>query len=57
MNVIVSNNYRELLGSLEIDVIKTVNGEFEVDELISMFANFFYNRMVLDVTAIKGYKD
>ena len=41
MNVIVSNNYRELLGSLEIDVIKTVNGEFEVDELISMFANFF----------------
>ena len=57
MNVIVSNKYRELLGSLEIDVIKSVNGEFEVDELINMFANFFYSKMILDITAIKGYKE
>jgi hypothetical protein len=57
MNVIVANKYQALLSSLEIDIIKSVNGEFEVDELISMFANFFYNRMILDVTAIKNYKD
>lgn len=57
MNVIVSNKYQALLGTLEIDVIKSVYGEFEVDELISMFQNFFYQRMILDITAIKGYKD
>jgi hypothetical protein len=57
MNVIVSNKYQALLSSLEIDVIKSINGEFAVDELISMFANFFYQRMILDITAIKGYKD
>jgi len=57
MNVIVSNKYQALLSSLEIDVIKSVNGEFEVDELISMFANFFYQRMILDITAIRGYQD
>ena len=57
MNVVVSNKYQALLSSLEIDIIKSVNGEFEVDELISMFANFFYQRMILDVTAIKGYRD
>ncbi len=57
MNVIVSNKYQAMLSTLDIDVIKTVNGEFEVDELISMFANFFYQRMILDITAIKNYKD
>lgn len=57
MNVIVSNKYQALLSSLEIDVIKSVNGEFEVDELISMFSNFFFQRMILDITAIKNYKD
>jgi hypothetical protein len=57
MNVIVSNKYQALLSTLEIDVIKSINGEFEVDELIGTFANFFYQRMILDVTAIKGYKD
>lgn len=57
MNVIVTNKYQALLSSLEIDIIKSVNGEFEVDELISMFSNFFFQRMILDVTAIKGYKD
>lgn len=57
MNVIVSNKYQALLSSLEIDIIKSINGEFEVDELISMFANFFYQRMILDITAIKGYQD
>ncbi|MDD3305445.1 MAG: hypothetical protein PHT75_04985 [Bacilli bacterium] len=57
MNVIVSNKYQALLSTLEIDVIKSVNGEFEVDELISMFSNFFYQRMILDITAIKGYQD
>ena len=57
MNVIVSNKYQALLGSLEIDVIKSVTGDFEADELISMFANFFYQRMILDITAIKDYQD
>lgn len=57
MNVIVANKYEPLLSSLEIDVIKKVTGDFEVDELISMFSNFFFQRMLLDVTAIKNYKD
>jgi hypothetical protein len=57
MNVIVANKYEPLLSSLEIDVIKKVTGDFEVDELISMFSNFFFQRMILDITSIKNYKD
>ena len=35
MNVIISNKYQSLLASLNIDVIKSINGEFSVDELKS----------------------
>ncbi len=57
MNVIVANKYQAMLANLDIDIIKTMYGEFEVDELIETFSNFFFNRMILDITAIKNYKD
>ena len=57
MNVIVSNKNQGLLSSLDVDVIKSINGEFTAEEIISTFSNFFFNRMFLDITAIKGYYD
>ena len=57
MNVIVSNKYQSLLASLNIDVIKSINGEFSVDDLIAQLSTFYYNKMILDITAIKGYED
>lgn len=57
MNVIVSNKYQSMLETLDIEIIKSINGQFEVDELISTFKNFFFQRMILDITAIKNYKD
>ena len=57
MNVIVSNKYQTLLGTLNIDVIKSINGEFTVTDLANQFSNFFFNKMVIDVTAIKNYQN
>jgi len=57
MNVIVSNKYQTLLGTLNIDVIKTINGEFSVQDLVNQFSNFFYNKMIIDITAIKNYEN
>ena len=59
MNVIVSNRYAAMLSNLQtrIDLIKTINGEFEVDSLVAQFDNFFFNKMILDITAIKNYQD
>lgn len=57
MNVIVSNRYQSMLETLDIEIIKSVNGEYDADELVGMFKNFFFNRMILDITAIKNYKD
>ncbi len=57
MNVIVSNKYQSLLATLDIDVIKNINGEFEVEDLVNQFTNFYYNKMILDITALKNYQD
>ena len=57
MNVIITNKQQALLQNLNIDIIKNLNGEFEVDEIIDNFKNFYYQRMIVDITAIKNYKD
>ena len=57
MNVIISNVNDEMLSSLNIDVIKKIKGEFSTDEIVSMFENFFYEKMIIDITAIKDYLD
>lgn len=55
MNVIIANKYKDALSSLNIDVIKRLDGQFDVDTLTDTFANFYFNRMILDVTALKDY--
>ena len=57
MNVIIANQKKDLLSTLNIDVIKSIEGQYNVDELVSMFKNFYYQRMILDITALKDYTD
>lgn len=57
MNVIISNKYSQQLSTLEIEVSKKNEGEFEVDEILSQFSNYFYNKMIIDITAIKDYEN
>lgn len=57
MNVIISNKYQSMLQGLEIETLKTLNGEFDVEEIISEFKVIFFQRMILDITAIKNYKN
>lgn len=57
MNVIISNERQNEIASLDIEVIKSIHGVFEADELVQMFSNFFFGRMILDLTALKDYKD
>jgi len=57
MNVKVVNKYASLLANVDIDFIKSVEGEFTPEEIIMQFSSFFYNKMILDITAIKDYQD
>ena len=57
MNVIIANERQAELEGLDIEIIKSIHGVFDADELVQMFSNFFFGRMILDLTAIKNYKD
>ena len=57
MNVIIANEQQNQLSNLDIDVIKNTTGQYDVLEVIEMFKNFFYNKMILDVTALNDYKE
>lgn len=57
MNVMIVNKYKELLMGLDIEVMKSIEGVFNVDEIIDTFANFYYDKMILDITAIRDFQD
>lgn len=57
MNVIVANERKDSLSNLDIEVIKNIVGEFDTDQLVAMFKDFFFDRMILDITSIKNYRD
>ncbi len=55
MNVLVLNEQKEQLQSIDVDIIKSVTGLFDANEVVKMFKDFFYNKMIIDVTALKSY--
>ena len=55
MNVIIANKFKDSLSNLNIDVIKRMDGEFEVETITDTFTNFYFNRMILDITALKDH--
>ena len=57
MNVLITNKQETLLAGLSVEIIKTLRGEFDVDEIIGTFTNFFFGRMILDLTAIRNYEN
>ncbi len=57
MNVMVYNKYKELLMGLNIEVMKSMEGVYNVDEIIDTFTNFYYDKMILDITAIRDYQN
>lgn len=57
MNVIISNKYQTLLAELDVDIIKSMNGVFDAEEIYNTFSNFYYNKMILDITAVKDYQN
>ena len=57
MNVVVVNKQEQIVSSLGLEIIKSLRGVFTTDELIGTFSNFFYVRMIIDVTALQNFED
>ncbi len=57
MNVLVLNEQESVISNLNIEIIKTLRGSFTPEEIISTFNNFFFARMIIDITALKKADD
>ncbi|MBR4262388.1 MAG: hypothetical protein IKQ35_03380 [Bacilli bacterium] len=57
MNVLITNKQESILSGLDVEIIKTMRGEFDAEEIIGTFSNFFFGRMILDLTAIRDYNN
>lgn len=57
MNIIISNQNNKITDSLNVEVIKTLSGEFSLDEITNELFNFYYNKAIIDITAIKNHYD
>lgn len=57
MNVVTSNENRSIIDRLDIDIIKRIDGQYELRELLSKFVNLYFNKMIIDITSIMNYQD
>lgn len=57
MNVVTANECKSIIDRLDIDIIKRIDGQFELRELLSKFVNLYFNKMIIDITSIANYKD
>lgn len=57
MDVVIANLFQEQLENLDTDVIKFVRGEYDANEIVGMFQNFYYNHLIIDATALKNHND
>lgn len=57
MNIVVKNQNYKITDSLNIEVIKTLSGEFSLNEIRKELINFYYNKIIIDITAIKNHYD
>lgn len=57
MNVVTANQNKSIIDRLDIDIIKRIDGQFELRELLSKFVNLYFNKMIIDITSIKDYQN
>lgn len=57
MNVVIANENKGIIDRLDIDVIKRIDGEYEIKELMSKLVNLYFNKMIIDITSIKNYRN
>lgn len=55
MNVIVANKYKDLINSSNIQIMKVATGIFKVAEIANIFNGMYYQKLIIDATAIDGF--
>lgn len=55
MNVIVANKYIDLLNNSNIQIMKAMSGVFKVSEIANSFNGMYYQKIIIDATALDGF--
>lgn len=55
MNLAIVNENINVFNSLTIDIIKVLHGVYDVDDLKNELVNFYFNKVIIDITAVKNY--
>lgn len=55
MNLVIVNENTIVVNALTIDIIKVLNGVYDVNSIEKELVNFYFNKVIIDITAIKNY--
>lgn len=55
MNLVIVNENMRVINNLNIDILKVLSGVFDVNSLEKELVNFYFNKVIIDITAIKNY--
>lgn len=55
MNLAIVNENINVFNSLTIDIIKVLHGVYDVEDLKTELVNFYFNKVIIDITAVKNY--
>lgn len=57
MNIVIENKNADIIDSLKIATIEKLNGEFDITELFTKISSLQYEKVILDITALKAFND
>ena len=57
MNIVIVNQNQKLIDELRIDTLKRLTGIFEVNDIFREISSLNYDKVILDITALKGISD
>lgn len=55
MNIIITNRYKDLINNANIEIMKELNGVFEVNQIANSFNSIFYRKLIIDATALNRF--
>ena len=55
MNIIVTNKYKNIISNANAEIMKELNGVFDVNQIVNAFNSFFYRKLIIDATALNGF--
>ena len=57
MNILVANLYKDYIVKYDLNIMKEFTGEFDGEEVLSMLKGITYEKLIIDLTAIRKYND